>query len=211
MQEKLFRQTVKMFLASMAVLFCASSLAFAQSEVVQDGLDELPPPPVIVLSSAEQQQLSAETDLKRRTALCLQLADLRLKRAEELAVGNNFEAALVELGGYQAVIQNGLSFLRQNNNDSKRARDNFKRMELAIRAHVPRIETIRRTTPFEYALQMKPVMNFARDARTSALEAFFSDSVVEDAPAVAPAAPAKPVLKGAETTFTSTQTTEKKP
>ena len=109
--------------------------------------------------------------------LCLQLADARLQRAEAAANGENFQDALVELGGYQAVVDHGLRFLQSNNNDSRRVRDNFRRLEIALRAHVPRIEMIRRTTPFEYAVHLKTIMNFTRDARSRALDSFFSDTV----------------------------------
>ena len=179
MQNDFLKQTLKYFLVSAFAVVCTAGAAFGQETAAsqQPEEDESTPPPVISLSSGEQSQLRAENDLKRRTMLCLQLADARLQRAEAAANGENFQDALVELGGYQAVVDHGLRFLQSNNDDSRRVRDNFRRMEIALRAYVPRIEMIRRTTPFEYAIHLKTIMNFTRDARSRALDSFFSDTV----------------------------------
>lgn len=161
-----------------AAVLCLTTVCAAQEQTAADE-DEDIPPPVVALSSAESAQLNSAVDFKARTQLCLQLADERLARAETLTNNADFEQALSELGGYQAVIENGLKFLRDRNNDSRKLRDNFKRLELGLRAHAPRIETIRRSTPFNFGKYVKAVLNYARDARTRALDAFFSDTVMK--------------------------------
>lgn len=141
--------------------------------------EEETPPPVVIMSQNERTQLTAISDAKKRTVLCLQLANERLARAEQFAIGEDFENALSELGGYQAVIDNNLKFLERNQKD-KKARDNFRKMEMALRQQTPRIETIKRGSPSQFGGFLKTFINFTRDARTRALDSFFSDTVVPE-------------------------------
>lgn len=164
---------------SLSAVFCFASSVFAQEPQTEAKIDnDTAPPPVFSMSSDEHSQLSGETDIKRRTQLCLLLADARLKKAEDAAARDEFETALIEMGSYQAIIQNQLKFLQRNNNDSGRIRDNFRRMDITLRSHTPRVEAIRRVTPYEYAVHLKAILNFTRDARAAALDSFFSDSVL---------------------------------
>jgi hypothetical protein len=166
---------VKFFIFGFVTIFAASGAVFAQETA---SLNEEILPPLLTMSKAEQTQLAAETDFKRRTLLCLQLADSRLQRAEQATTSADFQAALDELGSYQAILDHSLNFMQRNNNDSSRVRDNFKRMEISLRAHTTRLETIRRTTPFEYAGHLKKIMTFTRNARARALSSLFSDTVL---------------------------------
>jgi hypothetical protein len=179
MQEKSLKQNVKLIFALVLSLLCASNLVSGQENPSTED-EELIPPPIVILSDAEKTKLSAENDLKRRVLLCLSLADSRLQRAEQLTVADNFQDALSELGGYQAVIENGLSFLRRNNDGNNRAMDNFRRLEIALRSHTPRIEAMRRVTPFQFAAHLKTILDYARDARSRALDSFFGNTVIEE-------------------------------
>lgn len=185
------KQTVKT-LFSLTAFFCLTSLVFAQESQQLEYQDdnEIAPPPVFSLSSEERSQLNGESDIKRRTQLCLLLADSRLKRAEDATVREDYQTALAALGSYQAVIKNHLDFLQQNNyNSGGKVRENFRRIDITLRSYAPRIETIRRTTPFEFAVHLKSILNFTRDARTRALDSFFSDTIlVETATAATPRA-----------------------
>jgi hypothetical protein len=145
----------------------------------EDATIEDVPPPLISLSKTEAEQLQMETDFKKRTQLCLALADTRLQKAEKLTNDADFHNALTELGAYQAIIANGIKFL-QAGGENKKVRDNIRRLEMNLRIHVPRIEFIRRSTPSEYAVHIKGVLNFARDTRSRALEAFFDDTVLSE-------------------------------
>lgn len=162
---------------SLFLLLSIAATAFGQEPVTPFEDDDVPPP-TIALSKTEAAQLKTEIDLKERTILCLQFANSRLQQAETLTTNADFQNALSELGGYQAVIDDSLSYLKNLKNDSKKVRDNVKRLEIALRGHAPRLETIRRSTPFQYALRLKPILNFAREARSRALNLFFSDTVV---------------------------------
>jgi hypothetical protein len=207
MHENSLNLGTKLLTVVLVWLCAASATSFAQETQNEQ---EIAAPPVVAMSKEEHTQLSAETDLKRRVQLCLQLADARLQRAEQSAAGENFQEALLELGGYRAVIESGLKFLKRNNNDSGRIRDNFRKLEMALRTHTPRLETIRRSTPYEYAYHMKSIMNFARDARTNALDSFFSDSVLRDNSAGGGSEAKSPVLTNSNSNKTP-YITENKP
>jgi hypothetical protein len=163
---------------SFLILLCAVNVSVGQEQ--QNATEELEdvPPPSITLSQSEADQLKAENDLKQRTRLCLQLADNRLQQAETLTNNADFHDALSELGGYQAVINDGLNYFKSLKEDNNKVRDNVKRLEIALRSHAPRLETIRRSTPFEYSLRLKSILNFARNARSKALSLFFGNTVL---------------------------------
>jgi hypothetical protein len=81
---------------------------------------------------------------------------------------------------YHALIETALSFLSTFKRDSNKTRDLYKRLELALRAHGPRLTSMRRTTPLEFAVWIKQVEDFARDGRTEALNSFYGHTVVRD-------------------------------
>lgn len=179
MRNVFLKQTVNS-LFSLVAVFCLTGFVFGQQAQPVDYQDEneTAPPPVFTMSGEEKSQLTNESDLKRRTQLCLSLADARLRRAEEATAREDYQAALTDLGSYQAIIDNHIKFLEQNGYSSGKVRDNFRRMDIMLRSYAPRIETIRRTTPFEFAVHLKSILNFTRDARTRALDSFFSDSIL---------------------------------
>ncbi len=65
---------------------------------------------------------------------------------------------------------------------TNKTRDLFKRIEVSLRMHIPRLENIRRTTPSAYAVYVKETLDFARRARTESLNAFYDDTVLPDQP-----------------------------
>lgn len=136
------------------------------------------PPPMKFVSRNERTQLSAARDPKSRTRATIELAELRLTRAEQLTAGQQFDEASAELGTYQGLVEDALSYL--NAQPGKKQRDVYKRLELALRAHSARIESIRRVTPAEYAVHVKAICECARKARTEALNAFYGDTVIRD-------------------------------
>ena len=171
---------INSLILSLFFLLCTAGLSVGQEQPNPNEQIEDVPPPVITLSQSEASQLKAENDLKQRTILCLQLAVNRLQHAETLTNNADYQDALNELGGYQAVIDDGLNYFKNLKDDSKRVRDNVKRLEIALREHAPRLETIRRSTPFEYSQRLKSILSFARNARSRALSLFFSDTVLTD-------------------------------
>jgi len=137
-----------------------------------------PPPPMKFVSRGERTALSAARDAKARTRATIELAEARLTRAEQLTAGQQFEEASSELGIYQGLVEDALSYLDKLG--PKKLRDVYKRLELALRVHGARLESIRRVTPLEYAVHVKAICECARSARTQALNAFYGDTVIRD-------------------------------
>lgn len=155
---------------------CFGSAAHGQELVP----DITAPPPMKFLSSGEKAQLSPVTDPKERTRISLELAEAHLRHAEDATFTRSYDPASAALGRYQAIIEDALRFIKGIDTSSKKMRDLIKRLELTLRAHVSRIEAIRRDTPFEYAVNVKSVLEYTRDARTRALDTFFGNTVVGD-------------------------------
>jgi hypothetical protein len=138
------------------------------------------PPPNKIISKAERAQIDQAGDSKARIRTTMDLAALRLTRAEELAKQGSYDDALTEVGSYEALIQDSLDFLDGIKRDSNRTRDLCKRVELALRAHSPRLTTMRRETPLEFAVWIKKTEEFARAARTEVLNTFYGHTVVRE-------------------------------
>lgn len=138
-----------------------------------------PPPPMKFVSRSERTQLAAARDTKTRTRATIELAEARLSRAEQLTAGQQYEAASTELGVYQGLVEDALNYL-DSTAPKKASRDTYKRLELALRAHCARLESIRRVTPSDYATHVKAICEGARSARTEALNAFYGETVVGD-------------------------------
>jgi hypothetical protein len=151
------------------------------SVMAQDKTAQLPaPPPLRVISKEERAQLDETRDDKARIRRTLELTSVRLQHAQELTAQQKYDSALFELGGYLALIDDALEFVGRMNTDSKKARDLYKHVELALRADAPRLTVIRRETPLEYAVRVKEVEERAREGRTEALNAFYGQTVVRE-------------------------------
>lgn len=142
------------------------------------------PPPPKVISPEERAKIDEDKDAKDRLRITLELAEIRLNKAQLLTDQHDFHAASTELGRYAALIEDALAFLNPMSRDRNKTRDLYKRLELALRAHGPRITSIRRVTPLEYAVWIKQLEDFARKGRTEALNSFYGHTVVRDAPAM---------------------------
>ena len=160
------------------VTICLAQMARAQENHLTPA-----PPPMKFISSNERSQLSAARDTKARIRTTLEMAETRLLHAEEMTGTQRFDEAASDLGCYQGLMEDALHFLSDLGNSGK-LRDLYKRVELSLRAHAPRLEAMRRSTPAEYAVNIKAIMDFARDARTEALNAFYGNTVLHEDNAV---------------------------
>lgn len=143
--------------------------------------DQLPAaPPMRAIPQLERNQLNEAKDSKARIRLTIELANAHLQRAEVAASQQRYDPALIELGNYLGLIEDGFKFLSRLNAERGKTRDLYKHIELALRAQGPRLTVMRRATPLEYATRMKEVEDFARDGRTDALNAFYGHTVVRD-------------------------------
>jgi hypothetical protein len=160
------------------IMVCILSLnSFAQ----QPRSPQLPaPPPMRFISPDERSQLTAAKDSKSRIRTTIDLAASRLTRTEEFTSEKKFAQALEELGGYLGLIDNVRAFIAVMNRDKGSTRDLYRHLEIALRAHIPRLAVIRRTTPAEYASNLKAAEEYVRDARSEALDSFYGHSVLPD-------------------------------
>lgn len=155
----------------------------AQSERPQPQATPLPaPPPLKLITKQERAQLEQTKDTKDRLKLTIELAAAHLTRAEQLTMQTEFEKAQEEVGMYHALIENSLEVLGALKRDSGKTRDLYKRLELALRAHGPRLTAMRRVTPLEFAVWIKKVEDYARDGRTEALNSFYGHTVLREGP-----------------------------
>ena len=139
------------------------------------------PPPFKTILKEERVQLELHTkDASKRLKRTIEYAFSHLTLAEQHTAQANYDAAATEVGMYHALIENALEFLSTFKRDSNKTRDLYKRLELALRAHGPRLTAMRRTTPLEFAVWIKKVEDFAREGRTEALNSFYGHTVVRE-------------------------------
>lgn len=164
--------------ALMVIVLCVSVRAYAQDNLLVPS--PLAPPPMKFIPSFDRSQLSGTQDAKSRLKASILLAETRLLRAEQFTVDQRFIAATTELGVYQAIIEDVLRFLSYQKVDSNKTRDFYKRLEIELREHSTRIESMRRVTPATYAIHVKAIWDFSDSARGQALNAFFNDTVMPE-------------------------------
>lgn len=166
----LSRRTLPLIL----LLICSAPI-LAQNDDDMPG--DVAPPPLRNISKEEKDQLAAETGTKDKTSLYLTFLDLRLKKAEELSSKDSFADSMSEFGVYHGLLESLMDFLK-NENKSNKALGGFKKIEMTLRAHNVRIETVRRVMPFQYAWHVSRLQRFVRKSRAEAAESLFSDTVV---------------------------------
>ena len=147
----------------------------------QTPTEQLPaPPPLRVIPKPERAQLTEAKDAKLRLRRTIALVQVHLQHAEQFTAEQKFTEALTELGVYAGLIEDALNFIGQMNRDRTGTRDLYKHLELDLRADGPRLTSLRRITPLEYAIRIKEIEDFARDGRAEALESFYGHGVVHD-------------------------------
>ena len=140
------------------------------------------PPPLKTISRLERSQLTESKDAKARVRTTLELALVHLAEAEAQTSQHDYPAAAAAAGRYWALVEDVFGFLKTMKSDSDKTRDLYKRVEMALRAHGPRLSAIRRGTPAEYSVWIKEIEDFARNGRTEALNSFYGHTVFHDAP-----------------------------
>lgn len=172
-----YRMTIAMKLCAVLALGLYLAPAARGQEIMTD---VTAPPPLRFVSREETAQLSATPDPKERTRVSLEIAEGHLRHAEDATFTRSYDPASAALGRYQAIIEEALRHLGGMHTDNKKMRDLFKRLEITLRAHITRIEAIRRDTPFEYSINVRTILESVRNLRTEALNIFYSDTVVRD-------------------------------
>ncbi len=175
------RQAAFMF-AALVFVALAFGDAAAQTDAAAQRTDDPPgAPPMRYVPEDVRRRLDAESrDVKARTRLSLQLAEERLARASADADADRFEEATNELGVYEAIVADSINFVQASGRSGNKLRDIFKRIEMTLRAHVPRIETLRRELPAAHAVYAKATIEFVRTERDQALSSFYDDTVIAE-------------------------------
>jgi|SRR5438105_692246 len=171
---------------ALAVLLLALGEALAQqaqAPAAQQQTDDVTsaPPPMRYIPEEARHRLEGESDLKARTRLALELAEERLARAAERADSDRFEEATAELGIYEALVADAVGFVESSGRPKGKQRDVLKHVEMTLRSHVPRIETIRRALPAAHAAYFKSAIEFVNQQRDLALNSFYDDTVIREA------------------------------
>ena len=138
------------------------------------------PPPFKMIVKEERDQIEQSTDASKRLKLTIGFLAAHLGVAEQHTAQGNFEAAQTEVGIYHGLLENVRDYMRTFKRDSNKTRDLYKRLELSLRAHGPRLTAMRRTTPLEFAVWIKQVEDYAREMRTEALNSFYGHTVVSE-------------------------------
>jgi len=99
---------------------------------------------------------------------------------EEFTSLRKFDQASEELGGYLGLLDNVRAYLGSMNRDKGSTRDLYRHFEIALRAHIPRLAVMRRTTPAAYSGNLKAAEEYVRDARSDALDSFYGHSVLRE-------------------------------
>ncbi len=144
--------------------------------------EQTAPPPLKVITRQERTQINEAKDPKARVKLTLELAEAHLANAENRTSQHEFDNAAAEAGMYWALVEDLFGFLKTIQRDNNRTRDLYKRLELSLRTHGPKLSVMRRSTPAEYAVWIKEIEDYARKGRTEALNSFYGHTVVRDGP-----------------------------
>lgn len=185
------RQTARLLiLLTLAALACGEARAQETATPQQQQREDGGPPPLRYLPTEVRGRLDAERDPKARARLGMLIAEECLDRAAQLADQDQFVAATGQIGVYQAVVDDTIDYLHRPGRAGNKLRDIYKRVEITLRTHVTRLETIRRGLPSQHAVYLKDAIDFVRDNRDRALGAFYDDAVIREPnrPAVTTAA-----------------------
>lgn len=195
-------------LALVALVALSCGEVFAQETAAAQQQREDGPPPMRYLPDDVRRRLETERDPKSRARLSMEVAEERLALAAQLTQEDRFEAATGEIGIYEAVVEDTLRFLQTPGRTGNKLRDILKRVEITLRSHITRLESIRRELPERHAVYLKEAIEFVRDHRDMALGAFYDDSVIREPhrPAVTTAAGER-----ATSSVSAQADTEKKP
>jgi len=165
---------------TLLVVLCGAAAAQEQPGQAREQQVEAGPPPLKYVPEEARQRLAAARNMKDRVRTGLDIAEERLLMAAAHADGDRFDGATAELGVYEAVVKDLIRSVQNSGPTTNKQRDLFKRIELTLRSHTPRIETIRRGLPASHGVHAEAAILFVREARADALSAFFDDTVLRD-------------------------------
>lgn len=144
----------------------------------QTKVQDIVPPPLTILSEVDQKQLAAETDVKDRTQLTVELMQARIERSEALCDQKLYRESLAELGNFQALITDSLDYLWRKGRTNRKVQYNYKRLDINLRQLLPRLELLRRKMPYRYGYHVKNLMQYVSKSREKATDSLFANTVL---------------------------------
>lgn len=147
------------------------------SAVAQDD-DDTAPPPLKIMTKDEQSRLKSAVEAKAKIKLVVDMMKTRVDAAERSNSRNDFDGFFRELGGFRALLDYALAYMKKQNQDADKTLDNYKRIEVSLRAFTPRIESIRRELPSKYEDYVRDLLKYIRDTRQAVSEAMMSNTVL---------------------------------
>ncbi|HEX8355451.1 MAG TPA: hypothetical protein VF611_21265 [Pyrinomonadaceae bacterium] len=168
-----------LILLTLFAVACGEALA-QEATVPQQQQRDDGPPPLRYMPGELRGRLEAENDPKARARLGMLIAEECLERAAQFADQDQFVAATGQVGVYEAVVADTIGFLHKPGRANNKLRDIFKRVEITLRTHVTRLESIRRGLPSQHGVYLLNAIDFVRDHRDKALGAFYDDHVIRE-------------------------------
>lgn len=163
------------------IAFGALALSVMNAVAQQPRSPRMPaPPPMRFVSREERSQLTAARDPKDRLHTTIELARNRLTRIEDFTSQKKFDQALEELGAYLGLIDDVRAFCGGMVRDKGSTRDLYRKLDIELRAQIPRLAVVRRTTPAAYAIHLKAAEEYVRETRSDALDSFYGHSVLRE-------------------------------
>jgi hypothetical protein len=168
---------------SSALPFTVVLLVLTANAQAQPAGPQLPaPPPMRFVMHDDRSQLEAAKDAKARVRLTIELADAHLSRMQQLTAQKNFERTQEALGNYLGLIEDVMHFVGSMAQEKNSTRDLYRRLDIALRAQLPRLAVMRRDTPSEFSVHLKAAEEFVRNARSEALDSFYGHTVLREEP-----------------------------
>jgi len=168
------RHLVHSLLLSISIL-----LLLAPAALAQDDDTETAPPPIKAVPKTEKDELAAEASLKDRTKISLTFMDGHMAAAEKLSSQNDPNGAFKQLGMFEALMDDSVTYLVKTDTRSNKTLDALRKLEIGLRSVMPRLESIRRILPLNCDDYVRKLMKSLRDNRAKAVDPMFSDNVVK--------------------------------
>jgi hypothetical protein len=160
-----------------------ATLILFTSAQAQPPTPQMPaPPPMRFVLSEDRNQLTAVKDPKQRIRLTIELAEARLTKMEQLTSEKSFPEASEVLGNYLGLIEDAMHFVATMTRDKNSTRDLYRKLDIALRAQIPRLAVMRRETPADYSIHLKTAEEFVRSTRSDALDSFYGHTVLREPP-----------------------------
>jgi hypothetical protein len=165
------------------IFFALATPLLSEDTSAQPLAPQLPsPPPMRFVARSDRSQLNSTKDSKARVRLTIELAEVHLTHMEELTSHKLFAEASEVLGNYMGLLEDAMHYIGGMPQDKNSTRDLYRRLDIALRAEIPRLAVMRRDTPAEYSLHLKAAEEFARNTRSEALESFYGHTVLRERP-----------------------------